>query len=258
MKNIIAICLLIICSTVLMAQTNKSELNNTIILKDSLFWKAYNGCDIEGMKQFLANDLEFYHDKNGLTLGLNDLITATKNNLCGNPNYSLKREVVKGSIKVFPLNNSDKLYGAVISGEHVFYVSENGKEPRLDGLAKFTHIWILKNDVWKMSRIISYDHGPAPYMNKRNAINLKEEVLNQYIGNYTASHAGTLKVERDNDTLLLLLGGQKMVLYPQSATNFFMKERDLTFDFSKDSGGKTSKITIRENGKIVDEALIKR
>lgn len=253
MKKII-IYILIICPSVLLAQTTKSELTKIITLKDSLFWKAYNGCDIEGMKHYLANDLEFYHDKNGLTLGLNDMITTTKNNLCGNPNYSLRREVVSGSVKVFPLSNSNKLYGAVISGEHVFYVSENGKEARLDGLAKFTHIWTLKDNVWKMSRVISYDHGPAPYINKRNAISVTKETLDQYVGNYTAPHAGALKVERDNGALQLLLGGQKMVLYPQSAYSFFMKERDLTFDFSKDDNGKSFKMIIRENGKIVDEA----
>jgi len=31
-----------------------------------------------------------------------------------------------------------------------------------DGLAKFFHVWLLKDGTWKMARVISYDHGPAP------------------------------------------------------------------------------------------------
>ena len=53
------------------------------------------------------------------------------------------------------------VYGAILSGEHVFYVRQKGKPEVLDGRAKFTHLWLLKDGVWKMSRVLSYDHGPA-------------------------------------------------------------------------------------------------
>jgi hypothetical protein len=58
-------------------------------------------------------------------------------------------------------------YGAILTGEHVFYILEKGKSERLDGLAKFTHVWRFKDNEWKMHRVLSYDHGPAPYINKR-------------------------------------------------------------------------------------------
>ena len=66
-----------------------------------------------------------------------------------------------GTVNVFPLKNGDKIYGAVISGEHLFYVTELGKAEFLDGRANFTHVWLLKNDGYKMARILSYNHHPA-------------------------------------------------------------------------------------------------
>ncbi|MCU7547549.1 nuclear transport factor 2 family protein [Chitinophagaceae bacterium LB-8] len=144
----------------LWAQTNLQELTATILHKDSLFWAAYNKCDTESFPQFFTNDVEFYHDKGGMTIGLDGIISNMKKNLCGTNTFRLRREAVEGSVKVFPLQNSGVIYGAVISGEHVFYIIEKGTE-RLDGLAKFTHVWLLKDGTWKMARILSYDHGPA-------------------------------------------------------------------------------------------------
>ena len=110
---------------------------------------------------FFTNDVEFYHDKGGITNGLENLAMSMKKNLCSNENFRLRREAVAGTVKVFSLQQSNSIYGAIISGSHVFYINEKGKKERLDGLAKFTHVWLLKDNVWKMSRILSYDHGPA-------------------------------------------------------------------------------------------------
>lgn len=118
---------------------------------------AYNQCDVDKMATFFTPDLEFYHDKSGLTTPLSALISSTRTGLCGNADWRLRREVVKGSLKVYPIAH----YGAILSGEHVFYINEKGKEERLDGRANFTHIWRLTNNEWKMSRVLSYDHRPA-------------------------------------------------------------------------------------------------
>jgi hypothetical protein len=142
------------------AQAEVEKLTATILQKDSLFWVAYNNCDTASFPQFFFEDVEFYHDKGGITLGLESLTDITKKNLCSPRDFRLRREAVKGSVKVFPMQSSGVIYGAIISGEHVFYIREKGTE-RLDGLAKFTHLWLLKNGNWKMARIFSYDHGPA-------------------------------------------------------------------------------------------------
>jgi Domain of unknown function (DUF4440) len=159
--NLVVILVLSSFSNLLFAQAEHQKLTATILQKDSLFWTAYNQCDTDNFQEFFTADVEFYHDKGGITNGLDNLMALTKKNLCGTNNFRLRREVVEGTVKVFPLHTNGVIYGAIISGEHVFYILENGKEPRLDGLAKFTHVWLLNDGNWKMARILSYDHGPA-------------------------------------------------------------------------------------------------
>ncbi|SHN33661.1 nuclear transport factor 2 family protein [Chitinophaga sp. CF418] len=143
------------------AQTAQ-ELPATIIRQDSLFWDAFNKCDTVKMGSFFTEDVEFYHDNGGPTLGLTALVHTFSANLCSNQNFHLRREVVAGSCKVYPMKKAGAIYGAILSGEHVFYVLEAGKPARADGLAKFTHLWLLIDGVWKMKNVLSYDHGPVP------------------------------------------------------------------------------------------------
>jgi len=145
----------------LYAQSEDEKLVVTILQKDSLFWNAYNHCITDQYPEFFTDDVEFYHDKGGITIGLAELTATAKKNLCGTGNFRLRREAVEGTLKVYPLHNSGVIYGAILSGDHVFYVNETGKAERLDGLASFTHLWLLKDGKWKMARILSYDHGPA-------------------------------------------------------------------------------------------------
>jgi hypothetical protein len=136
-------------------------LTATILHQDSLFWKAYNNCDVAGMSGFFTDDIEFYHDKGGLTVGLSNFKVALQQGLCGEGKSRLRRVAVDGTVQVFPMANNKVVYGAILSGEHVFYVKEAGKDEYLDGHAKFTHVWLLKDGVWKMARVLSYSHGPA-------------------------------------------------------------------------------------------------
>ncbi len=238
------------------AQAEPQALVATILRNDSLFWAAYNRCDIEKFRGFFTEDVEFYHDKGGLTVGLETLTRNMEMNLCGENSFRLRREAVEGSVRVFPLRNGDVIYGAIISGEHVFYVREKGKKERLDGLAKFTHVWVLRENTWKMSRVLSYDHGPAPYMNKRQEIALPSPRLDEYVGQYLGPQSGVIVIQREGNGLTLSIHqGQKSVLYPETEGRFFMKERDLTFEFVKDDRGEVTKMLVRENGEIVEEAV---
>jgi hypothetical protein len=205
------------------------------------------------MQRFFTTDVEFYHDKGGVTLGLEKLMATTKKNLCGPNDFRLRREAVPGTVKVFPLQNGEVIYGAIISGEHVFYIKEGGKE-RLDGLAKFTHLWLLNNGVWKMTRVLSYDHGPAPQVNKRKQITLSNEVLDQYIGKYKGPENRDMSIARGDGYLKLSVEQQVFDLYPEADNRFFVKDRDLVFEFIQ-NGKSISKMIVRENGKVVEEAM---
>ena len=152
---------LFIPSILLFAQTENS-LDATIRQQDTVFWDAYNRCDVEKMSEFFWSNIEFYHDKGGLTVGLDPFVAALKNGLCGNPNSHLRREAIPETVKVFPLEKNGAIYGAVLSGEHYFYVNDKGKPEYRDGMAKFLHVWLLKDGTWKMARVVSYDHHQAP------------------------------------------------------------------------------------------------
>lgn len=238
---------------VALAQSQEQKLQTTILEKDSLFWLAYNTCDTVGFSSFFANDVEFYHDKGGLTKGAAALTASFKKNLCGD-GFRLKREAIPGTVKVYPLANANVVYGAVISGEHVFYIVENGKA-RLDGQARFTHTWILKDNQWKMFRVLSYDHGPAKYINKRKSIRLSAEALQQFEGKYEGPSTKDMVVKQEGGALALLTKGKKYLVYPYAENSFFSQERDLTFEFVK-KGQKVAQMLVRENGDLAEELKI--
>lgn len=235
----------------LFAQTEKS-LSEIILNKDSLFWVAYNKCDTSNYHEFFTDDVEFYHDKGGITYGFASLLETSKKNLCSNSNFRIRRAPVPGTMKVFPMQQSDTIYGAIMSGEHLFYITENGKES-LTGQAKFTHLWLLKDRQWKMARILSYDHGPAtPVINKKQ-ITLSEKALEKFTGKYMGAQSGAMSIASRNGTLILSIQDKTYSLLPETENRFFTKDRDLVFEFI--STGKTvSKMIVRENGEVVEEA----
>src|SRR5258708_3129171 len=77
------------------AQAENDELTQTILSRDALFWTAYNSCDVEGMRPFFTDDVEFYHDRGGATLGIADLTTKFRKMLDSRQTVNVKREGVK-------------------------------------------------------------------------------------------------------------------------------------------------------------------
>ena len=229
-----------------------------VLHQDSLFWQHYNNCNVEEMQKFFTDDVEFYHDKGGAIKGVDSMISVSKRNLCSNENFLLRREAVAGSVKVFPMKNGQTIYGAILSGEHMFYVLEKGKEPRIDGRAKFTHLFIKTASGWKMSRVLSYDHGPAPYVTHRKEITVNRQTLNRHIGNYLGPQTGLCVVNEEHGFLNLIIGEKKFLLLPETETIFFATDRDLTFEFATDNSSKIRKMIVRENGKVVEEAIEKK
>ena len=243
-------------SITLFAQSNDGQTIKTILQRDSLFWLAYNTCDTTNIEDFYTDDVEFYHDKIGFSKGKNNIVTSFKKSLCTD-NFRLRREAIDSTIKIFLLKNQDIVYGAIISGEHFFYVTEKGKKERLDGWAKFTHTWLFQDGMWKMTRLLSYDHKPAPYINKRKFAKISTVVLDRYTGQYKSSVAGIMIIKRKNQNLIQIINGKEFTIYPETTTLFFSKERDLTFEFLTQNN-KGRKIVVRENSEIVDEMILSK
>ena len=145
-------------TTKAIAQQDTTSIQELLKEKDSQNWNSYNRCDMVSFRQYISDDVEFYHDKGGITRGAAALVASVENNLCKKPGFHLRRAVVTGSLAIYPLEQNGATYGAVVSGQHDFFITENGKPEFNSGRARFTHLWILKNGAWKMTRILSYDH----------------------------------------------------------------------------------------------------
>ena len=221
------------------------ELRDVILKQDSLFWIAYNTCDVDKMVSFLTDDLEFYHDKGGLTSGLDIFTKQLKTGLCSPQQQPITRKAIEEKIKVFPLSN----YGAIISGDHLFHI-----DGTIDSRAKFTHVWKFENNAWKMSRVLSYNHQPVPYKNDKVAVTLSNELLASYAGKYHGPQTGDVIIAKKGTGLEMQAGKMQMILHAQSNALFFHKESNLTFEFFENEGGKVFKFTVRENGVVVEEA----
>ncbi|HYG16910.1 MAG TPA: nuclear transport factor 2 family protein [Bacteroidia bacterium] len=140
------------------SQSNKSQLSDTIKSKDSLlFTIGFNTCDIKQFEDLVSDSFEFYHDKAGMTFSKQAFINSIKDGLCNLP-YKPKRQLVDSSLKVYPLEKGELLYGVVQTGEHVFYAVEKDKPEYITSTAAFIHIWLLEGGIWKLSRCISYNH----------------------------------------------------------------------------------------------------
>ena len=125
------------------------ELYDTIAHLDSVLFQAFNNRDLDKLISLFTDDLEFYHDKGGLT-NYRQNIDAFKNLF--DKNNGLKRDLIAGSLEVYALPD----YGAVQTGLHRFCHTENGQPDC--GTFKFVHIWKKRDGAWKISRVISYDH----------------------------------------------------------------------------------------------------
>lgn len=129
------------------------ELETTILRMDSIFWTAYNACDVDVMMSFVADQIEFYHDKGGVLNSRADLSKAMKAGLCSSGANEIERRPVAGTIKVFPIAG----VGAILRGQHTFHGKKSSED---DGIAYFFHFWKFTEGDWKMTRIFSYDHAP--------------------------------------------------------------------------------------------------
>jgi hypothetical protein len=127
------------------------RLLQTVAALDEKLFNAYNHCDLATMSSLVADDLEFYHDKTGLSTGKKIFLDAIRDNICG----KTQRELVSGSLEVHRLDH----YGAVEIGRHRFV---HPGHPEIGvGEGKFITVWRFQNGSWQITRAISYDHAAA-------------------------------------------------------------------------------------------------
>lgn len=150
MKYIISLTLLFNVSFYGFSQQPDS-LFQTISKMDSLFFDAFNRCDTAVSRNYFTKDLEFFHDKGGLTYYDENMRSIHKR--CASE-YTVRRDLVAGTMEVFPIKN----YGAIQLGSHHFYFKNKGEAEKLDGTFRFVHVWKNENGRWKIARVVSFDH----------------------------------------------------------------------------------------------------
>lgn len=151
----LATLLITLISSVLYGQENQG-LTKEIQVMDSILFDAFNNKDIEKIKTLFSDDLEFYHDKGGVS-NYGENIKSIQA-IFNNPNSAVSRTAVEGSFEVYPIAN----YGAVQTGKHKFCNTENGSKGC--SIFKFVHLWEKTGEGWKVARVISYDHQTIKFI----------------------------------------------------------------------------------------------
>ncbi len=162
MKTILFTFISILISVISYSQIDKSsQLYRTLKSNDSLLFNVgFNNCEIKQFENLVSDNFEFYHDEAGASLSKQVFIESIKNGVC-KLSYKPRRELIESTLEVYSLEKNGVLYGAIQTGEHKFYAIEKDKPEYLTGTAKFTHVWLLENGKWKLSRAFSYNHqGP--------------------------------------------------------------------------------------------------
>ena len=150
-QHLFPLLLVVLCGIRAEAQSaaQSDPLTLTIKSLDAKLFGAYNHCDLITLGAMVSDDLEFYHDQTGLSVGKTPFLTAIEQNICG----KVKRELLPQTLEVYPL----KGYGAVEIGIHRFHHPAHPEDGMGD--AKFVMLWRNKDGTWKVTRVISYEHN---------------------------------------------------------------------------------------------------
>lgn len=135
------------------APTADVPLDARIAALDAEMFDAFNRCDepaqLDAHAGHFDPNVEFYHDNGGVTWTRDAMLANTARNVCG----KLRRELVAGSLKVYPVPG----HGAIAQGSHRFCQVSTG---RCEGMADFAIVWRQDGPQWRITRVLSYAHRP--------------------------------------------------------------------------------------------------
>jgi CubicO group peptidase (beta-lactamase class C family) len=100
------------------------------------------------------------------------------------------------------------------------------------------------NEVWMKT------NKPIP---SQNGIKLEEIVLEKYVGQYEVTPQFTFVITKEESRLFLQAKGQeKLEMFAESESEFFLKVNDARFEFVKDDSGKVVKVIMNQGGRKAD------
>lgn len=119
-------------------------------LDKALFDASFVTCDAAQANAIFTDDVEFYHDKDGLSVG-EQVRENTRRLTASCPGkHGVTRTIVPGTLRVYPIDQ----YGAMQVGSHRF--DERGAATST--VAQFISLWRLQDGKWRLARVISFDH----------------------------------------------------------------------------------------------------
>jgi len=218
----------------------KSDLFVSLKAKDSLLFEdGFNKCNLYQMEKLIVDDIEFYHDKDGATKTKQEFINSMRKHLCNSGKNVTKRVLDKTSLEVFPLYKEGKLYGALQNGTHGFNETK----------AQFSHLWLIENKQWKLSRVISYNHHVEKNtIIKRKFIQLSIEDLNQYVGDFEFSPDFILTVRIKGNQLYGGSQGQEVAINCYDTHKFIDGEQSHDLEFIVNKKGIVTGLHMKGSG----------
>mgnify|MGYP001613008947 FL=1 len=103
-------------------------------------------------------------------------------------------------------------------------------------------------------------YGPAevaprtdlPIPMERTAIALDPVICDRYVGHYELAPGFVMEIARDGDHLFAQATGQDRVeIFPEAETKFFLKVVDARIEFVKDAAGKVTSLTLHQGGQDI-------
>jgi Domain of unknown function (DUF4440) len=136
-----------------------AALTEAVRARDAEFFELFFlGCDPARARTMLTPDFEMYHDRDGVYARNAETMIAAYARTCVERQapdaWRSRRELVSGSLHVYPVPG----FGAIEDGVHVFYERRDNGPEHLVGRARFTQLWQLAPDGWRLSRSFSYAH----------------------------------------------------------------------------------------------------
>ena len=93
---------------------------------------------------------------------------------------------------------------------------------------------------------------------QRTAITVSDALLERYVGEYELTPAIKMAVTRTGNELFATLTGQGPIrLWPESETDFFVKEVDAQVKFTRDASGAATALTLFQNGQTINARKIR-
>ena len=245
MKSIFLIAIIAIASSPSLAKTRSGEgtprnsVEEVIINLERERLKAFAQADKAAFERLVTDDLTMTH-------GFGEVFSKAQEMAVMRPSTP-ERPLPALSVE----DPKVRIYGdaAIMTGSLV----ETNRDGRRELVLRFTNTYIKQNGQWRMVA------GQLTTLSRERAsVKLDPRIYDPYVGQYQNSAGRILSVMKEGDRLVIEVGGNKIELFPESETQFFVKEADVLLVFVKDHEGRVvCLINRRPNGNIVQEMKIR-